>query len=159
MGILESFLGGAGLRYLVSWISEFFTKKQDHQIEIETLKLRGQLDESAHLRELEKIKVLSDLGSKEVRIKADADLSKIDAQAFAEVSAIVAKPTGNVLVDVWNGIIRPAAASISLLLWVGSLSQQGWVMADRDWALVGVILGFYFASRSLATGTSTKDSK
>ncbi len=63
------------------------------------------------------------------------------AQAF--------KPTGYSVVDIWNGIIRPCAATIALVLWVMKLVANKFVMDDWDRELGGAVLGFFFADRSL----------
>ena len=51
--------------------------------------------------------------------------------------------------DIWNGVIRPAAATLALVLWVGKLAAQGWKMDEWDITLAGTVLGFFFADRSL----------
>ena len=60
------------------------------------------------------------------------------------------KPTGYPIVDIWNGVIRPTAATIALVLWVLKLNSQNWKMDDWDVALAGMVLGFFFADRSLS---------
>jgi hypothetical protein len=53
-------------------------------------------------------------------------------------------------VDAWNGLIRPAAATIVLFLWVAKLASQGFTMRDYDQELSGCVMGFFFANRVLA---------
>jgi hypothetical protein len=66
------------------------------------------------------------------------------------VASALNTPTGIFLVDLWNGVIRPSAASIALFLWVRALNEQGWHMSPWDQELVGAILGFFFAHRFMA---------
>ena len=51
--------------------------------------------------------------------------------------------------DLWNGIIRPLVATIAVVLWVMALNSRGWKMDDWDKEIVGVVFGFFFASREL----------
>jgi hypothetical protein len=53
------------------------------------------------------------------------------------------------VVDIWNGIIRPSAATIALVLWCLKLASQNWKMDEWDVTLAGTVLGFFFADRSL----------
>lgn len=113
MGAIVTFLGGAAFRLIWGSISDYFTAKQEAKNEIDKLTLQGKLDDMAHTREMEKMKLLSELNIKQIDVQSLADLEKIDATAFGQAAVEALKPTGNKVVDVWNGIIRPAAATIS----------------------------------------------
>ncbi|MFC5524003.1 hypothetical protein [Polaromonas jejuensis] len=144
-----SFLGGSVFRMIWGEVSAWYTAKQDHSFEIERMRLQGDLDAAQHARNLEAIKVQAELGVKTIQVQAEADVGKIEAEGwFAAVKQSMV-PTGIKWVDAWNGIIRPLAASIAILLWVLALNTQGWKMSDWDMELCGVILGFFFASREL----------
>ena len=52
--------------------------------------------------------------------------------------------------DIWNGSIRPALASMAMAIVVFEVLQNGFVLSDWDRELVGAILGIYVADRSLA---------
>lgn len=147
MSAIISFLGGSAFRLIWGQISEFLTERQNHKHEVERMKLQEQLDASQHARNLESIRLQADLGVREIRVKAEADTSRIETEGWAAAVASAHKPSGIYLVDLWNGIIRPLAASIAIFLWVFALNEAGWKMSDWDKELVGVILGFYFATR------------
>lgn len=146
-----SFLGGSVFRAIWGEVSTWMTAKQDHVFEIERMRVQGELDAAAHARNLEALRVQAELGVKTVQVQAEADISKLELEGWSNAVSLANKPTGVLVVDVWNGVIRPLAATIAIYLWVVALNAQGWKMGDWDKELVGVILGFFFASRVLAT--------
>lgn len=146
---LLSFLGGSVFRMLWGEISAFLNKRQDQAHEILLLNLQRDLDDRAHLRSQEMLRLQAELGLKVVETQSQAAVDKVEADAFNEAIQRAFIPTGNTVVDVWNGVIRPAAATIALLLWVAKLVGQDFKMGDWDMELVGAILGFFFADRSL----------
>lgn len=60
-----------------------------------------------------------------------------------------ARPTGIRWVDAWNASVRPAFASVALLLWVLKLYAIGFKMDAFDLDMLATIAGFFFADRSL----------
>jgi hypothetical protein len=144
---LFSFLGGSVFRMIWGEVSAAWTKHQDHKHELEALKLQADLEKAKHDQEMERLKVSSELHIKEVEVIADAEVEKLDAEAFIVAQKTLNQPTGNKIIDAWNGAIRPAAASTALLIWWFCLYTQGFVLTEWDKELVGVILGFYFAHR------------
>ena len=89
------------------------------------------------------------MGVETIRVQAEADIGSLEADGWANAVKQSMQPIGVPWVDAWNGIIRPLAASICLLLWVFALNAQGWKLTEWDMQLVGVVLGFFFASREL----------
>jgi hypothetical protein len=150
LSALVSFLGGSAFRMVWGEVSAWFTAKQEHNQEIERMRLQGELDAAQHARNLETIKVQAELGVKTIQVQAEADLERLDAQGFYEAAKDATRLTGIKIVDIWNGIIRPLTATIALYLWVAALNGQGWLMGDWDKELVAVVFGFYFASRELS---------
>ncbi|WP_316150044.1 hypothetical protein [Cupriavidus sp. BIC8F] len=146
-----SFLGGSAFRLIWEQISQMWTAHQEQKHEIERMRLQGDLDAAAHERNLASIKLQADLGVKTIAVQAEADLARLDATTFGQAVAESMKPSGIWLVDLWNGLVRPAAATIALLLWCVALNAQGFKMGDWDRELVGVILGFFFAVRVLSS--------
>lgn len=146
---LFSFLGGSVFRMIWGELSAWFNKKQDHTFEIERLRLQTEIDDRAHQRMQDALRLQSELGIKTVEAQAVADVAVTEAAAFSKLMDSAFKPTGWAIVDVWNGIIRPSAATIALALWVLKLGHQGWKMDEWDITLVGTVLGFFFADRSL----------
>jgi hypothetical protein len=146
---LFSFLGGSVFRMVWGEVSAWYNKKQDHAFEIERLRLQGDLDAAQHIRTQEMLRLQNELGIQMVDAKAEADIGVEEAEAFTKAMQNAFKPTGWAFVDIWNGIIRPSAATIALALWVLKLNSQNWLMQEWDITLAGTVLGFFFADRSL----------
>jgi len=146
---LFSFLGGSVFRMIWGEVSSWVNKKQDHAHEIERLRLQSELDDLAHQRMQAALTLQHELGIQMVAAKAEADVATAEAGAFAKVMESAFKPTGWAVVDIWNGIIRPSAATIALVLWCLKLASQNWKMDEWDVTLAGTVLGFFFADRSL----------
>lgn len=146
---LFSFLGGSVFRMIWGEVSAWANKKQDHAFEIERMRLQNDLDDRAHARNQEALRLQNELGIQMVEAKGQADVATAEAEAFGKLIENAFKPTGYAFVDVWNGIIRPSAATIALVLWCLKLSNQGWKMDEWDITLAGTVLGFFFADRSL----------
>lgn len=147
---LLSFLGGNAFRLIFGEVVAFLNKKQDHALEVERLRLQGELDAAQHARNLEAIRVQNELGVKVIQVQRDADLDRIDAGAWAAAVADVGRQTGLKLLDYWNGSVRPLLATLAILVVVAEIVRNGFVLSDWDRELVGAILGIYVADRSLA---------
>jgi hypothetical protein len=146
---LLSFLGGSFFRTVWGEVSSWYNKKQDHKFELERLKLQTEIDDKAHQRTQEALRLQSELGIKTIEAQAVANVATAEADAFGKAIEQAFKPSGWAVVDIWNGVIRPSAATIALALWVLKLNAQSWVMQEWDITLAGTILGFFFADRSL----------
>ena len=147
---LFSFLGGSVFRMIWGEVAAWYNKKQDHKFEIERMQLQAQLEDKAHERTQASLRLQNELGIKTIEAQAEATELAEEARAFTEAMKDAFKPTGNKVVDIWNGVIRPSAATIALALWVMKLQAQNWKMDDWDVTLAGTILGFFFASRELS---------
>lgn len=146
---LFSFLGGSVFRMIWGEVSAWYNKRQDHAFELERLRLQTEIDDRAHQRNQESLRLQSELGIKTIEAKKEADVATAEADAFVKAMENAFKPTGWAFVDIWNGIIRPTAATIALALWVMKLHSQNWMMQEWDITLAGTVLGFFFADRSL----------
>jgi len=144
-----SFLGGSAFRMVWGEVSAYFVKKQEHSQEIERMRLQGELDDKNHARNLESMKVQAELGIKQIQVKAEADVSLEEAEAFTEAIKQSYKPSGIKWIDGWNSTIRPQYAEVSLALWILKLYQQNFIMDSFDIGLMAVIAGYFFADRTL----------
>jgi hypothetical protein len=150
-GALFSFLGGSVFRMIWGELSEAWNKHQDHKHELESMRLQMELEAQKASQDLERMRVASELGIKELEVKTNAEIEGKDADAFIAAMSTVNAKSGNIWIDGWNASIRPAAATTAILLWWFSLAQNNFVLQEWDWELVGVILGFYFAHRVFAS--------
>lgn len=149
LSALFSFLGGSVFRMIWGEATAFFNKKQDHSHELEMMQAQAAYEDRAHQRSLENMRIQSELGVRMVEVQRDNIVAQGDADAFSEAMKNVGKPTGNFFVDTWNGIIRPSFATVALFLWVLKVWSQSFKMDDFDIGLLAVIVGFFFADRSL----------
>ena len=146
---LISFLGGSVFRMIWGEASAYLNKRQDHQHETELLRLQGELDEQKHTRDLEQMRLANELGVKMVEVQKDATIAQAEMDAFSRAIEAAARPTGIAWVDAWNASVRPAFASVALLLWVMKLYTIGFKMDAFDLDMLATIAGFFFADRSL----------
>lgn len=147
---LISFLGGNAFRLIFGEIAAYFSKRQEAALEIERLKLQGDLDAAQHARNLEAIRVQADLGVKVIEARMDAALAEVETNAWAQAVADVGKQTGVKFLDIWNGSIRPALATMAMLVVIIQFIMAGLVLDDWTRELVGAILGIYVADRHLS---------
>jgi hypothetical protein len=146
---LFSFLGGTAFRMIWGEVSAYLTARQEHKQELDRLRLQGDLDAAAHARQMESVKAQHDMGVETIRIQSEADLSKIDADIFGQAVALTGKLTGFPLADIWNGVIRPALATLCMALVALHFYRHNWTLDDQGWGLVGASLGVFVADRAL----------
>lgn len=145
---LVSFLGGTAFRLIFGEIVSAWNKKQDHAYEIERMKLQETNNAAQHARTQEAIRLQAELGVQTIRVAAEGEVEKTLAKAWSEIVAATAKPTGNWVIDAWNGGIRPLLATVAITAWVGNFAGW-WQLSEDDWHLTGAVLGIFIADRSL----------
>lgn len=146
---LLSLLGGGTFRLLMGELVSWLKQRQDQAQEVALMRLQGELATAEHARSLDAIRLQAQLGVKTIEVQRDRDVAVAEADAFRSAVAEAMKPTGIAWVDAWNAAVRPAFASVALLLWALALWRQGWALTEWDQALMGVVIGFFFADRSL----------
>lgn len=146
---LVSFLGGSAFRMIWGELSAWLSARQEHKHEIERLRLQAEMDAAQHGRTMESIKLQAELGVKTIQVQAEADVSRIDADAFSKAVEGVSKQTGYAVIDIWKGAIQPLLATICIALVVLHFHTKDWVLDDRGWELVGAVLGLFVADRLL----------
>jgi len=145
---LLSFLGGGIGRMIFGEIVAFLNKRQEHAQEIERIKLQAENDAARHARNMEAIRVQAELGVKTIQVQAEAHISELEAEGWAEVVKGTTKQTGVAWVDAWNATIRPAVATWAVIMM--TLSEIGlFVLSENSIALCSASLGIYLASRDL----------
>lgn len=149
MSALISFLGGSAFRMIWGEVSSYFTRKQEHALEMERMKVQGDLEAAQHARNLESIRVQADLGVKTIQVQAEADLARTDSAAWADAVAAVGRSTGIKFLDIWNGSVRPLLATIAIAVVLFEIIKNGFALSEWDRELVSAILGIYVADRTL----------
>lgn len=148
-GALFSFLGGSVFRMIWGEVASFIQKRQDHQHEQDMVRLQAEMEDKRHSRDMERIKLQSDLGVKEIQIAGDVAMQKSEVEAWLQAVRDVGKTTGIKFLDIWNGSVRPLLATLAILVVVVEIGANGFVLSDWDRELVAAILGIYVADRSL----------
>jgi cytochrome c biogenesis protein ResB len=146
---LLSFLGGSVFRMIWGELSSWLNKKQDHEHEIERLRLQADIDANQHARNIEAIRVQSELGIKTIQVQAEAAIGKVEADGWLEAVKGTTQTIGIYFIDAWNGIIRPLVATWAVLMLTLHFAQNGWVLDDNGWSICGAALGIYLADRAL----------
>lgn len=150
MSALISFLGGSAFRMIWGEVSSYFKAKQDQAFEIERMKLQGEQEAAQHLRMVESAKQQAELGIKTIEVQHEADVARVEADAWLTAVRSVGAQTGIKFLDVWNGSVRPLLATLAIGVVVAEIWRNGFVLSDWDRELVGAILGIYVADRSLS---------
>lgn len=146
---LLSFLGGSIFRAIWGEVSAWMNKRQDHEHELERIKLQESIDAAQHARQLESIKTQADMGIKTIQVQAEAAVSQIESDAWGKVVEGTTKAIGIWFIDAWNGIIRPLVATWAIVMITVNFAQKGWLLDDNGWMLASAALGLYLADRTL----------
>jgi len=146
---LISFFGGSVFRMLWGEISAWLTKKQDHQQELERMRLQAELDAAQHARNLEAIRVQSELGVKTIQVQAEANISEIEANGWLEAIKATAVKTGVLWVDAWSAVIRPGTATWAIAM-ITMSEFRLIVLSEFAASVASAALGIYLADRNLA---------
>lgn len=153
MGAVLSFITGSAFRMIWGEVSSWLNARQEHKHEIERMRLQGELDSKQHERNLAAQKQQAELGYKTIAVQADAEVSRIETEAWRGAIERMQQPTGVTWIDGWNGTIRPSYATGSLILWLwyefSHMAANAWVISAFSLDLIAIVIGFYFADRSL----------
>lgn len=148
MSAILSFLGGSVFRMMWGEVSAYVTKNQDHKHEKEMLVLQQEAEVNLHARNLENLKVQSDLGIKKIYTEHQAILEEGELDAWIEASKATGSRTGVTWIDGWNQSIRPGVATIAVVAMLLEIVLLGYL---TDWhrEVFSAALGLFLADRSL----------
>lgn len=144
---LISFLGGSAFRLIFGAVMDYLNKQQDHQHEIAFQKIQAEFDAQKHERDMVRIELQAKLGVQQVEVMASAAVSQSEASAFVEAVKATGVKSGVSWVDAWNQSIRPAGATIALLVWIASMVSVGFMMREFDEQLIAAFLGVFVGER------------
>lgn len=143
-----SFLGGSTLRMVWGEVSAYLTRKQDHQHEVERMKLQADLDAGQHARTLQSLKLQGELGVKTIEVQSEGAVDQLEAQGWLEAVKATGRATGVRWVDAWNSAIRPGVATWGVLMLTAE-AMRLLVVTDGTASVVYAFLGIFAADRSL----------
>ncbi len=146
---LISFLGGSAFRMIWGELSSYFQKRQEHQQELEMMRLQGEQEAARHERDMARIRLQADLNVREVQVAGDVAVQKAEVDAWLQAVKDVGRQTGIKFLDIWNGAVRPLLATLAIAVVVAEVMRNGFVLNDWDRELVGAILGIYVVDRGL----------
>lgn len=155
-GPVASFFGGAAFRMIFGEVSSWISKKQDHAQEMARMTLQGTLDEAQHARNMASIRLQSDLKVEVIRVQADADIGKIEADGWLEAIKGTTKRVGVKFIDGWNAVMRPAIATWGIVM-LTVQEMSSWLPAAYKITLTPVTInvacgaiGIFIAARDLS---------
>lgn len=144
-----SFLGGSAFRLVFGEVSAWFDKRQEHRHESERLEQQARFAAAEHERNTASIRMQAELGVQTIRVQGDADLARLDAEAFRDTAAGLTKSTGFRWIDAANASVRVTLAYGCMFLFVRHYSVAGWVLDAMALELCGAVFGVYLADRQL----------
>jgi hypothetical protein len=143
-----SFLGGSTLRMVWGEVSAYLTRKQDHQHEVERMKLQADLDAGQHARTLSSLRLQGELGVKTIEVQSEGAVDQLEAQGWLEAVKATGRATGVRWVDAWNSAIRPGVATWGIVMLTAE-AMRLLVVTDGTASVVYAFLGIFAADRSL----------
>lgn len=148
MSALISFLGGSAFRMIWGEVSSYVTKHQEHKHEKELLNLQQQAEAATHQRNLENLKVQSDLGIKKVHVEHQAAMEDGELDAWVASVKATQGTSGVAWIDGWNQCIRPGVATIAVVSMLIEIAMLG-TLTDWHREVFSAALGLFLADRSL----------
>jgi hypothetical protein len=143
-----SFLGGSTLRMVWGELSAYLTRKQDHQHEVERMKLQAELDAGQHARTLSSLRLQGELNVKTIEVQTEGAVDQLEAQGWLEAVKTTGRATGVRWVDAWNSAIRPGVATWGIVMLTAE-AMRLLVVTDGTASVVYAFLGIFAADRSL----------
>ena len=148
LSAIFSFLGGSAFRMVWGELSSWMNKKQDHQHEVERMRLQGDLDAAQHARNQDSIRLQAELGVKTIQVQAESAIGQVEAEGWLSVVQSTGKAIGIAWVDAWNAGIRPAVATWAVLMLTADAAQL-LALTEASASVCYAALGIYLADRTL----------
>ena len=148
MTALISFLGSASLRWLLGELLGIFKAREDRRAEVEMLRLQADLERERAERQRLAVQDAAAAGVKLIEAQREASAGELQDRMMLAAVEAVGRPSGIAWVDGWNGAIRPALASASILLLVGSAIWPAHIaLTGALGEVVCGVLGLYVGGR------------
>ena len=136
------------MRWLVGELLGIFKAREDRRAEVEMIRLQADIAREQAERQRQAVADAAAAGVKLVEAQREASAGDMaDRMMLAAVESI-GRPSGIGWVDAWSGAIRPALASASILLLIGSAIWPAHVVLSPLVAeVVCGALGLYVGGR------------
>lgn len=150
--MITTFLMSTGFRWLFGEALEFLKGRTARKDEMELMRLQADIKKEEHERQQAAMRSAADLGIKEIQIRGEDLRDAIDAIGRLEATKTTAIVTGDVLIDRMNGLVRPLAAYICLLLVVlNAVAPSHVVLSTFALELCSSVLGVFVGGRIKTT--------
>jgi len=146
---LIAFLGGSVFRMVWGEASSYFSKSQEHNHELERMKIQADVDSAHHLRGMDMIRLQAELGVKTIQVQAESAISQIESEAWLSAVKSTTQSVGIFFIDAWNGVIRPLVATWAIVVISIDMANKQWLLDENGWMLASAALGIYLADRAL----------
>lgn len=150
-----SFLGGAAFRWLAGSFVSYFEKRQEHQQEIERLRLEQEQAKERNAWQREAAREAAAAGIELVRVKGAADERAADGAALLATIQGINEASGRPgFVGAWNASIRPGLATTSVFLLVAESVAPGAVtLSSTTREVICAALGVFVGERIRRAGS------
>lgn len=139
MTALLSFIGSAFFKLAFERLVGFFERRQDNAHELKMLEIQAQIDERRFQHQMS-------LNRLQGEIRQEIGL----IEAMRDAHAVDAMPSGVRWIDGWVKSIRPGVTTLLIVFYIIFRYQYGpHEFGEYDQGLLGVVLGYWFASRDL----------
>jgi hypothetical protein len=146
---LFAFLGGSVFRMVWGEASAYFSKSQEHNHELERMKIQADVDSAHHSRSMDMIRLQAELGVKTIQVQAESAIAEIESEAWLSAVKSTTQSVGIFFIDAWNGVIRPLVATWAIVVISIDMASKQWILDDNGWMLASAALGIYLADRAL----------
>ena len=146
---LIAFLGGSVFRMVWGEASSYFSKSQEHNHELERMKIQADVDSAHHSRGMDMIRLQAELGVKTIQVQAESAISQIESEAWLSAVKSTTQSVGIFFIDAWNGVIRPLVATWAIVVISIDMANKQWLLDENGWMLASAALGIYLADRAL----------
>jgi hypothetical protein len=151
---LFSFLGGAAFRWLLGEALGFLKARDERKAEIERLRIEHEQDGDRHRWQQEAIAAQAAQGIRVIEAQATAaGAAAADAAFLSAVQGVSRAGERSDWIGAWNASIRPALATMGILLLAGNaLWPSAVILSPLLLELICAVLGVFVGERIRARG-------
>jgi hypothetical protein len=151
---LLSFFGGTAFRWILGEVFGVLRARQEHKTELERLRLEHEQARDRQQWQREAVEAAAAAGIKVVEAKAEADRgAAADAAFLAAIGGVNMASQRSDWIGAWNACIRPALATVGIVLLVGqAVAPSAVVLSALMLDLICAVLGVFVGERIRARG-------